>query len=726
MKKVIPLFVLCVFLSCEKDDQIIVNDRNNDNSQIKLEYVSSEAYKDNTEVHKVIKNFNLNKDKYLRSTIGNATFENIQAKSTYLPEYGVTIKENYVAHIQAGEYESFTYQIVNTYIDDELHNLFLSKRKDGTYEAYIKIYWLSESQKSLIESGVKPTDLQDSFTFIPVDDYEDLPETAASFSGCEDEPPCPSFPCCFWQDGLIVHMFGPNSCAEMDFEDLGDVWGISYTPTACPTYFEGDGNNGGSSGDSNNSNNDQDSTSGDNETGSDPCDLDPNCPGDDDPIGSGAGGGAGDPSDDTDGDPTNTNDDSTNSTDNNLDDCLLVEIINGIKVCNLTVPVLCVEDECEEDEEDCENNISQNLELDSISTECLFENDIDICNLDNQFEIFSQDYAEGNLSDVDKALFQEFIEIICVVPDARLDRFIQLNNLINQDPWVLIEDCAQDFGLNTDDYLSLYNHTIPASCQMRLNQLGDGYSNQPISQGNVPLANIDYYGVEITNSPDFDFNGIPDTPSEIYQSFKDKFTDLASGSKDDFQFSCDIPFNDNDTSDITWNFEPHTDNDNDMFNSDNPITSIFNIEATATGLGNLVADEGAIIVSEFTINFWTGSSIKTPQNGSQPFSGNRQWGWFINNNGNMELYTRAVDVANISTILNLTSGTNTECQQDTYYNIAQETWQNMQGEIKEWLTDDLSNGGQAIIIPKTAVRVRKEKIIELLTSHETIAQINCD
>jgi len=29
-------------------------------------------------------------------------------------------------------------------------------------------------------------------------------------------------------------------------------------------------------------------------------------------------------------------------------------------------------------------------------------------------------------------------------------------------------------------------------------------------------------------------------------------------------------------------------------------------------------------------------------NSSQPFSGNRQWGWNINQNGNLEIYTRAV------------------------------------------------------------------------------------
>ena len=54
-------------------------------------------------------------------------------------------------------------------------------------------------------------------------------------------------------------------------------------------------------------------------------------------------------------------------------------------------------------------------------------------------------------------------------------------------------------------------------------------------------------------------------------------------------------------------------------------------------------------------------------NSSQPFSGNRQWGWLINETGNTELFTRAVDVARINKMLNLLPGTYTECQQVTIY-----------------------------------------------------------
>lgn len=321
---------------------------------------------------------------------------------------------------------------------------------------------------------------------------------------------------------------------------------------------------------------------------------------------------------------------------------------------------------------------------------------------------------------------QEFIEIVEEVPEAKYERYEQLLDFIETNPWGLIENCAQQNGMNTADYINLYNHTIPNECRMRL--FGLGFHNQPISHGNVPCANIDYYGVEITTRPDSNNDGQPDTNAQIYQAFRNNFADFASGQKENFQFSCSIPDNPTNTGNISWEFIPLSSYDANLFVSNNPITAIFNIEAEASdvsGLSNLAADDGAIIVSGFTSNNWTISTISTPFNGTQPFSGNRQWGWFINQNGNLEIYTRAVDVARISKIFNIASGTNDECQQDTYYNIAETSWENMQQEIKQWVQ---SKGGQATVMPKTAVRVNKNKIVEILTTNDSIDQIlsNCD
>ncbi|MFI2741241.1 hypothetical protein ACG2LH_00765 [Zhouia sp. PK063] len=145
---------------------------------------------------------------------------------------------------------------------------------------------------------------------------------------------------------------------------------------------------------------------------------------------------------------------------------------------------------------------------------------------------------------------------------------------------------------------------------------------------------------------------------------------------------------------------------------------------------NANADLGAIIVSGFNSNNWTISTIQTPKTGTQPFSGNRQWGWNINQNGNLELFTRAVDVARVAdAFLKKPAtwfGSNIECQQETYYNIAEATWKNMQKEIKNWVENE--GHGHAIINAPKAVHVKKETIKEILTTNESIDQIlsNCN
>jgi len=64
-----------------------------------------------------------------------------------------------------------------------------------------------------------------------------------------------------------------------------------------------------------------------------------------------------------------------------------------------------------------------------------------------------------------------------------------------------------------------------------------------------------------------------------------------------------------------------------------------------------------------------------------------------------------------------------DCQEDTYYNIGEATWSNLQEEIAQWVND---NGGQATVVPKTAIRFDKAKLKEVLESNESIDQIPCN
>ena len=339
---------------------------------------------------------------------------------------------------------------------------------------------------------------------------------------------------------------------------------------------------------------------------------------------------------------------------------------------------------------------------------------------------------DSGVLDNEFSFVRDFLNVAIEIPTAKFKRYEELMELIKDNPFVLLEDCIQQNGLDIANYQQLYDHILPRSCKDRLDGLGVNFQNQPLNTGNAAVANVDYYGVEVTTNPDFNGDGNPDSNADVYQKYREDFGELASGGKDNFQFSCDVPNNSTDTGDITWEFSPYFSQDLTNWNSSNPLTTIFKIEAGANMPGvfdwltNLSEDDGAIMISAYTPNYWIGSTIATEFSGTQPFSGNRQWGWLINQNNKLELFARAVDIARVSafTRYNLLAGSpSAECKEDTYYNIGEETWSNLQNEIKQWIND---YDGQAEVIPITAIRFDKTKLKELLESNETIDEINCN
>lgn len=208
-----------------------------------------------------------------------------------------------------------------------------------------------------------------------------------------------------------------------------------------------------------------------------------------------------------------------------------------------------------------------------------------------------------------KKHFEEFVIIASEIEDARFDRYKELIEILEVNPWALIQNCAQQNGLNIANYQLLYDHTLPTECTDRLDALGNDFQDQPLAEGNAAVANVDYYGVEITTYPDFNGDGNPDTEEQIFEKYREDFADLASGGKDDFVFSCNVPFNSTNTGDISWEFSPYFPSDTTLWASSNPITTIFQIEADSnipgiyTWLEDLSEDDGAIMISAYTSNY---------------------------------------------------------------------------------------------------------------------------
>ncbi len=245
MRKVILISFLCALFSCENDDmnttQQILNDPG-----IRLNYVSNEFYNNNEAINNELKRFKLFKQNYIRNSIGNTDDLNLIMKSTDIPEYGITIEEDNVAHIQAGEYESFTFQIYNHYVTDELHNLCLSKRNDGSYNAYIYKYDLSQNQINQLDNGIMPSDLGSDASIISIE-YLETTNMPLNIKSTFD--PCEEYPCTVTHGGTIYWMFGANKCHSFESRLINGSWVITYPEVACPPeYTNGSDQNGGSSG----------------------------------------------------------------------------------------------------------------------------------------------------------------------------------------------------------------------------------------------------------------------------------------------------------------------------------------------------------------------------------------------------------------------------------------------------------------------------------------------
>jgi hypothetical protein len=320
-----------------------------------------------------------------------------------------------------------------------------------------------------------------------------------------------------------------------------------------------------------------------------------------------------------------------------------------------------------------------------------------------------------------------FNSLICNDENVIADRAINLVELLEADELALLRNClANNPSIDIEDYTELFNFEMPTSCIDRLNTLGEGWAGQPIQDGNVSNASLDYYPVKITVRPDFNDDNVPDNDYEIFEAIRLNFLDLADGDAIDFESLC-IPYP---NGDATWDFifydekDPtYVGPDKQIWPSQSPITTIFYIDAHVTNspLMNALADDGAVIVSDYCpYSCWTFSTIETPKSKSQPLAGNRQWG-LTTVNGDLTFYNRAADRARIKDLLSVfTPG----CAMNDYYRIGVETWKDLQDHVKEFIE---SNSGQAVINPldRFSLNPNFEELYNKLHSQDQIISIPC-
>ncbi|MBP7680078.1 MAG: hypothetical protein KA103_03460 [Saprospiraceae bacterium] len=315
-----------------------------------------------------------------------------------------------------------------------------------------------------------------------------------------------------------------------------------------------------------------------------------------------------------------------------------------------------------------------------------------------------------------------FESILSMTIDNQLKwpRFKELYFAILADPYVLIRQCVEaNSALNINDYAELYNFTIqPSTISALANR---GFTNQPIEQGNAATTNLDFYSIQINTRPDFNNNGLPDTDVEIFNRFRQEFGNMATGAVDNFDFACPLASNDY----IFWSFEPYNASiDDAKWASSDYVNTVFKIYAGGNiPATNYFADKGAIIISQGTDCCWIGSTIITPFSGTQPFSGNRQWGFYTNSNGKLSFYTKATDTALTEKLAQFMGILNSECDDDTYYEIAYETWTNLQQKAIYLIN---TNGGNATVDVTNRVRIDVTTLKNKLKSSTPVNFVSCN
>jgi hypothetical protein len=314
--------------------------------------------------------------------------------------------------------------------------------------------------------------------------------------------------------------------------------------------------------------------------------------------------------------------------------------------------------------------------------------------------------------------------------EIKLDRVEELYLFIQNSPNGLLATCP-DYDLQT--YSDLLNLEVPNTIINQLASYGECrfansgvvyyrpcFSLQPIELGTSALVNMDYYAVEITQIPDFDSSGGPDTKEELYEVFREHFTNVPSGMTTITEPNCPSPIS---TIDASWAFEPYEWGVDPSRWGSKTIGARFFIDAAANQLlAKPIVDDGAVItIQENELTFIV-ATILTPRSSTQPFSGKRMWGIRTNENGNCEIFTRGIDRAKPVAMVDLIGEIFDGCDDLDYFEIADRTWKNFQTKVFDFI---IRNNGVGVIKESRADHIDYKKVYQKLKSNVPVSFVSC-
>nr|WP_314490574.1 hypothetical protein [uncultured Chryseobacterium sp.] len=277
-----------------------------------------------------------------------------------------------------------------------------------------------------------------------------------------------------------------------------------------------------------------------------------------------------------------------------------------------------------------------------------------------------------------------------------INRINALDNALAINPNLLLDiPCSQ-----LPDWQTLANHPIPTSVKNKIFQINDltGWFSsaavQNLDYSTSYTINMDVYPVKISDMPKKP-SGVRYTPAEFFDYFRKNiniFTDINHG-----------------------NFYPvvaaeYGIDDNNLWFSSNPLNALITIK--------IPADNGTVICSGWGSQAWIFTTVKSPWDGEHPVSGNRLFGYFIDANGDMFIYTRGVD--------RFTTKFSNNGMQYTIenfgYSAAKDMWKNMQQKLKIFVNN---NGGTSSVISGVDYQPNYIFIKDYLKGQKPITALGC-
>jgi hypothetical protein len=271
-----------------------------------------------------------------------------------------------------------------------------------------------------------------------------------------------------------------------------------------------------------------------------------------------------------------------------------------------------------------------------------------------------------------------------------------LDNALLQNPNLLLDiPCGE-----LPKWQELANHPIPQSVKNKIFQVNGltGWFKEAVIQNldysNSFTINMDVYPVKISSMPEKS-PGVKYTHAEFFDYFRkniNNFTDINHGKF----YPVVAP---------EYNID-----DAELWNSNNPLGSLITIK--------IPADNGTVVCSGWGSQAWIFTTVKSPWDGEHPVSGNRLFGYFVDDYGDMVIYTRGVDRFTTKFSNNAIQYT----AEGFGYSEAKKMWKDMQQKVSSFVN---SKNGNSSVIEGTDYTPNFIFVKDYLKNKKPISALGC-